>query len=87
MIRTIFPVLAISASVRGWVSAQSSTPMVAGYAATSGPRAVSWIGREADLFEKNGLRTDLIYIHSGLTLDVFAPKVQRVHWQSSADRV
>jgi len=47
MIRTIFTVLAILTGVRGFASAQSSTRMMAGYAAISGPHAVSWIARDA----------------------------------------
>ena len=41
---------------------------MSGYAATSGPHAVLWIARDAGLFEKNGLRTDVAYIRSGSTM-------------------
>ena len=41
---------------------------MSGYAATSGPHAVLWLAREAGLFEKNGLRTDIAYIRSGSTM-------------------
>jgi NitT/TauT family transport system substrate-binding protein len=41
---------------------------MSGYAATSGPHAVLWLAREAGLFEKNGLRTDVAYIRSGSTM-------------------
>ena len=49
-------------------SAQSPTRVMSGYAATSGPHAVLWIARDAGLFEKNGLRTDVAYIRSGSTM-------------------
>jgi len=68
MIRTIFAVLAIMTSVSGFASAQSPTRVMSGYAATSGPHAVLWIARDAGLFEKNGLRTDVTYIRSGSTM-------------------
>ena len=48
--------------------AQSLTRVMSGYAATSGPHAVLWIARDAGLFEKNGLRTDVAYIRSGSTM-------------------
>ena len=51
-----------------WASAQTPTRVMSGYAATSGPHAVLWIAREAGLFEKNGLRTDVAYIRSGSTM-------------------
>src|SRR5882757_3394441 len=49
-------------------SAQTPTRVMSGYAATSGPHAVLWIARDAGLFEKNGLRTDVAYIRSGSTM-------------------
>lgn len=49
-------------------SAQSLTRVMSGYAATSGPHAVLWLARDAGLFEKNGLRTDVAYIRSGSTM-------------------
>lgn len=51
-----------------FASAQSLTRVMSGYAATSGPHAVLWIARDAGLFEKNGLRTDVAYIRSGSTM-------------------
>jgi NitT/TauT family transport system substrate-binding protein len=48
--------------------AQAPTRVMSGYAATSGPHAVLWLAREAGLFEKNGLRTDVAYIRSGSTM-------------------
>ncbi len=48
--------------------AQTPVRVMSGYAATSGPHAVLWIAREAGLFEKNGLRTDVAYIRSGSTM-------------------
>src|SRR6476620_7363568 len=48
--------------------AQTPTRVMSGYAATSGPHAVLWIARDAGLFEKNGLRTDVAYIRSGSTM-------------------
>ena len=50
------------------VAAQTLTRVMSGYAATSGPHAVLWLAREAGLFEKNGLRTDIAYIRSGSTM-------------------
>lgn len=50
------------------VRAQPLTRVMSGYAATSGPHAVLWLAREAGLFEKNGLRTDIAYIRSGSTM-------------------
>jgi NitT/TauT family transport system substrate-binding protein len=52
----------------GAVRAQPLTRVMSGYAATSGPHAVLWLAREAGLFEKNGLRTDVAYIRSGSTM-------------------
>lgn len=50
------------------IRAQPLTRVMSGYAATSGPHAVLWLAREAGLFEKNGLRTDIAYIRSGSTM-------------------
>ncbi|HEX5608406.1 MAG TPA: ABC transporter substrate-binding protein [Candidatus Binatia bacterium] len=47
---------------------QKATRVMSGYAATSGPHAVLWIARDAGLFEKNGLRTEVAYIRSGSTM-------------------
>src|SRR4029450_12247676 len=52
----------------GTVGAQGLTRVMSGYAALSGPHAVLWVAREAGLFEKNGLRTDVAYIRSGSTM-------------------
>ena len=43
----------------GTVLAQGLTRVMSGYAAISGPHAVLWVARDAGLFEKNGLRTDV----------------------------
>ena len=48
--------------------AQGLTRVMSGYAAVSGPHAVLWVAREAGLFEKNGLRTEVAYIRSGSTM-------------------
>ena len=50
------------------LNAQPATRVMSGYAAISGPHAVLWVAREAGLFEKNGLRTDVAYIRSGSTM-------------------
>ena len=50
------------------VTAQPLARVMSGYAATSGPHAVLWLAREAGLFEKNGLRTEVAYIRSGSTM-------------------
>lgn len=50
------------------VAAQGLTRVMSGYAAISGPHAVLWVARDAGLFEKNGLRTDVAYIRSGSTM-------------------
>jgi ABC-type nitrate/sulfonate/bicarbonate transport systems, periplasmic components len=48
--------------------AQTLPRVMSGYAAVSGPHAVLWVARDAGLFEKNGLRTDVAYIRSGSTM-------------------
>src|SRR6185312_10110992 len=48
--------------------AQTPPRVMSGYAAVSGPHAVLWVAREAGLFEKNGLRTEVAYIRSGSTM-------------------
>jgi NitT/TauT family transport system substrate-binding protein len=58
----------IVVAFQGIASAQHPTRVMSGYAATSGPHAVLWIARDAGLFEKNGLRTDVAYIRSGSTM-------------------
>jgi NitT/TauT family transport system substrate-binding protein len=58
----------IVVAFQGIASAQQPTRVMSGYAATSGPHAVLWIARDAGLFEKNGLRTDVAYIRSGSTM-------------------
>lgn len=50
------------------VFAQGLTRVMSGYSAVSGPHAVLWIGREAGLFEKNGLKAEVAYIRSGSTM-------------------
>src|SRR3954469_16027866 len=67
MIRSIFAVLALIGFTE-LASAQTPTRVMSGYAATSGPHAVLWIARDAGLFEKNGLRTDVAFIRSGSTM-------------------
>ncbi len=52
----------------GTVGPQGLTRVMFGYAAISGPHAVLWVARDAGLFEKNGLRTDVAYIRSGSTM-------------------
>lgn len=54
--------------LHGSALAQGPNRVMSGYAATSGPHAVLWIARDAGLFEKNGLRTDVTYIRSGSTM-------------------
>jgi NitT/TauT family transport system substrate-binding protein len=49
-------------------AAQGLTRVMSGYAAISGPHAVLWVARDAGLFEKNGLRTEVAYIRSGSTM-------------------
>ena len=46
---------------------QGPARLMSGYAAISGPHAVLWVARDAGLFEKNRLRTDVAYIRSGST--------------------
>jgi NitT/TauT family transport system substrate-binding protein len=67
MIQPILALIAILWAV-SFASAQPLTRVMSGYAATSGPHAVLWIARDAGLFEKNGLRTDVAYIRSGSTM-------------------
>lgn len=54
--------------INGIAAAQNPTRVMSGYAAISGPHAVLWTAREAGLFEKNGLHTDVAYIRSGSTM-------------------
>lgn len=54
--------------LHGVAPAQTPTRVMSGYAAVSGPHAVLWMAREAGLFEKNGLRTEIAYIRSGSTM-------------------
>jgi NitT/TauT family transport system substrate-binding protein len=63
-ILTVFLTLLLSSSV---ALAQGLTGVMSGYSAISGPHAILWIGREAGLFEKNGLKVDVAYIRSGTT--------------------
>jgi NitT/TauT family transport system substrate-binding protein len=46
---------------------QVLTPMVAGYSAISGHFAILWVTHEAGLFEKNGLKVEMVLIRSGTT--------------------
>ena len=67
MIRSIIAVI-ILCLISGVAGAQAPARVMSGYAATSGPHAVLWIARDAGLFEKNGLRTEVAYIRSGSTM-------------------
>jgi ABC-type nitrate/sulfonate/bicarbonate transport system substrate-binding protein len=58
----------IIALCHGIALAQGTNRVMSGYAAISGPHAVLWIARDAGLFEKNGLRTEVAYIRSGSTM-------------------
>lgn len=51
-----------------YAHAQGLTRINSGYSAISGPHAVLWIAREAGLFEKNALQTEVAYIRSGSTM-------------------
>src|SRR5512138_1563157 len=64
----LFSSLAIFVFASGNSFAQTPARVMSGYAATSGPHAVLWVARDAGLFEKNGLRTDVAYIRSGSTM-------------------
>ncbi|MSP38740.1 MAG: ABC transporter substrate-binding protein [Deltaproteobacteria bacterium] len=64
-----FAIVLLSVFLTGaWAAAQTPVRVMSGYSATSGPHAVLWIARDAGLFEKNGLRTDVAYIRSGSTM-------------------
>jgi NitT/TauT family transport system substrate-binding protein len=54
--------------LHGIALAQAPTRVMSGYSAISGPHAVLWVARDAGLFEKNGLRTEVAYIRSGSTM-------------------
>src|SRR4030095_7818394 len=54
--------------LQGVALSQTTSRVMSGYAAISGPNGVLWMAREAGLFEKNGLRTDVAYIRSGSTM-------------------
>jgi NitT/TauT family transport system substrate-binding protein len=58
----------IIALCHGMALAQVTNRVMSGYAAISGPHAVLWVARDAGLFEKNGLRTEVAYIRSGSTM-------------------
>ena len=68
MMRFLMRFLLMLLNRHPFASAQTPTRVMSGYAATSGPHAVLWIARDAGLFEKNGLRTDVAYIRSGSTM-------------------
>src|SRR4029450_4836112 len=53
---------------QGTAAAQGLTRVMSGYAAIWGPHALLWVARDAGLFEKNGLRTEVAYIRSGSTM-------------------
>ena len=55
-------------SIHGVALAQAPTRVMSGYAAISGPHAMLWMAKDAGLFERNGLRTDVTYIRSGSTM-------------------
>lgn len=67
MVRFIFT-WALLVLMSSGAFAQAPNRVMSGYAATSGPHAVLWVARDAGLFEKNGLRTDVAYIRSGSTM-------------------
>jgi NitT/TauT family transport system substrate-binding protein len=67
MLRYIFTIM-IFVLTSPSAFAQGSNRVMSGYAATSGPHAVLWIARDAGLFDKNGLRTEVAYIRSGSTM-------------------
>jgi len=62
-----FGVLLLLILLPGIVSAQALTPLVAGYSAISGHFAILWVTHEAGLFEKNGLKVEMVLIRSGTT--------------------
>jgi NitT/TauT family transport system substrate-binding protein len=67
MIRFILA-LAMTVFSAAAVFAQAPIRLASGYSATSGPHAVLWVGREAGLFEKQGLRVEVAFIRSGTTM-------------------
>ena len=68
MIRAIVCIVGLCSAQSAWRRRRRLTRVMSGYAATSGPHAVLWIARDAGLFEKNGLRTEVAYIRSGSTM-------------------
>ena len=66
-LRYIFLVLLLLLSTPAFGLAQALTPMVAGYSAISGHFAILWVTYEAGLFEKNGLKVEMVLIRSGTT--------------------
>src|SRR6266581_6404163 len=54
--------------LQGVALGQTTSRVMSGYAAISGPHAVLWVARDAGLFEKNGLRAEVAYIRSGSTM-------------------
>ena len=67
MIRFVSALAALCLSAAAAL-AQAPIRIASGYSATSGPHAVLWVGREAGLFEKQGLRVDVAFIRSGTTM-------------------
>src|ERR1043165_4544299 len=63
-------ILTAFALLLSYMNAAAQTParVMSGYSAVSGPHAVLWVARDAGLFEKNGLRTEVAYIRSGSTM-------------------
>src|ERR1043165_6988730 len=63
-------ILTAFALLLSYMNAAAQTParVMSGYSAVSGPHAGLWMAREAGLFEKNGLRTEIAYIRSGSTM-------------------
>ncbi|HVO91543.1 MAG TPA: ABC transporter substrate-binding protein [Terriglobales bacterium] len=67
MLQTIFAVV-FGILLSNPCFAQRLPHVMSGYAAVSGPHAVLWVARDAGLFEKHGLRSDVLYIRSGSTM-------------------
>jgi NitT/TauT family transport system substrate-binding protein len=66
-LQCIFLALLLALSTTAFGLAQALTPMVAGYSAISGHFAILWVTHEAGLFEKNGLKVEMVLIRSGTT--------------------
>lgn len=66
-LKSFFAALLVILSMPAIALAQGPTRVVAGYSAISGHFAILWVTHEAGLFDKNGLKVEMVLIRSGST--------------------